>query len=556
MRQTTEDAQGWLDRFLAEYYRQSPVNATFIGVHEYDHLLPDASEQGLSDMLNSARSMLTQIAWTDITDIDPITSIDLDLARGHLEIQQWELLSRHFQRGNPAWYTGEAVFGVLSLFLRDFAPLETRVSAATERLRAIPEFLAQGRENIPSSHPDWISRAVRECDGAIALFRRGLPMLNNDPMLVSAAGDAARAFAEHRDFLTSPETSDPSFDVAAGEEAFDRLLRKGHFLDMDAEDVLQHAEHQAAESEQALDAGARDFGHADWREVIAELQNFHPSVERYYAEYQQVWDAARSHAIEHELVTWPDYPIRYVPRPEWTREAAPYLYFLFYRSPAAFDDIEVVDYLVTPIEPWMEAAEQDALLRSHNDSVIKLNHVVHHGGIGHHVQNWHAFRAPSRIGRIAAVDCTSRIAMFCGGTMAEGWSSYATELMGEAGFLTPLERLSQHHARLRAALRAIADVRIHRGEWTIDAAADAFQQRVGMSGAAAHDEAVKNSMFPGAAMIYLIGTDMIRNLREDARAAAGDGFSLREFHDEFLSYGSIPVSIIAEEMRATYSDAE
>ena len=27
----------WLDRFLHSYYRHRPVNATFIGVHDYDH---------------------------------------------------------------------------------------------------------------------------------------------------------------------------------------------------------------------------------------------------------------------------------------------------------------------------------------------------------------------------------------------------------------------------------------------------------------------------------------------------------------------------------------
>ena len=73
--------------------------------------------------------------------------------------------------------------------------------------------------------------------------------------------------------------------------------------------------------------------------------------------------------------------------------------------------------------------DTEELLQATNDSVIKLNHVIHHGSIGHHVQNWHAFRSASRIGQVAAVDCASRIAMFCGGTMAEGWACYATDLM-------------------------------------------------------------------------------------------------------------------------------
>ena len=180
-------------------------------------------------------------------------------------------------------------------------------------------------------------------------------------------------------------------------------------------------------------------------------------------------------------MTWPDFPIEYVPRPQWVREAAPHLYFLFYRSPAAVNRPPVHQYLVAPLDPSLSAVEQTAFLRSNNDSVIKLNHVVHHGAIGHHVQNWHALRADSRIGRIAAVDCASRIALFCGGTMAEGWACYVTDLMGEAGFLTALERYAEAQSRRRMSARAMVDVKLHRGEFTLDQAADFYTQNAAMS---------------------------------------------------------------------------
>jgi uncharacterized protein (DUF885 family) len=70
-----------------------------------------------------------------------------------------------------------------------------------------------------------------------------------------------------------------------------------------------------------------------------------------------------------------------------------------------------------------------------------------------------------------------------------------------------------------------------------------------MTAAAAQAEAVKNSMFPASALIYLMGTDMIHELRADLRRAPEDDFTLRSFHDAFLSYGSIPVRLIGNEMR-------
>jgi uncharacterized protein (DUF885 family) len=317
---------------------------------------------------------------------------------------------------------------------------------------------------------------------------------------------------------------------------------------MSPDEIAHYAEEQLAEAGAHLRAHAAEFGAASWQEALAQLENHHPPVEGYYDRYTELWEACRAKAEAGELLTWPEFPIRYVPRPMWARKAAPYLYFLFYRAPAAFNRPPVHDYLVTPIEADMPATEQEALLRANNESVIKLNHVVHHGSVGHHVQNWHAYRAESRIGQVAAVDCASRIAMFCGGTMAEGWACYATDLMAESGFLTPLEQYAEHQSRRRMSARAIVDVRLHQGRFTLDEAVRFYEEQAGMSPGAAYGEAVKNSMFPGAAMMYLVGTDQIHALRREMARLWGKAFSLRRFHDQFLSYGSIPVALIAKAM--------
>ena len=91
-------------------------------------------------------------------------------------------------------------------------------------------------------------------------------------------------------------------------------------------------------------------------------------------------------------------------------------------------------------------------------------------------------------------------------------------------------------------------MRLHQGRFSLDEAAQFYQARGGMSPAAARGEAVKNSMFPGAAVIYLLGSDRIQRLRRDQAARLGNRFNLKDFHDKFLSYGSIPVTLIAQEM--------
>jgi hypothetical protein len=344
----------------------------------------------------------------------------------------------------------------------------------------------------------------------------------------------------------------PTQGIACGEQVFDLLLKQGHFVDLSADEIAAFAEQELQTAQAYLNQHAGDFGASSPEEALAALEDLHPTMEGYPGRYTELWDASREACQAHHLLTWPDFPIRYVPQPAWARKAAPHLYFLFYRAPAAFNRPPIHDYLITPIEASLPPAQRQALLRANNDSVIKTNHVVHHGGLGHHVQNWNAYQSSSRIGQVAAVDCASRIAMFCGATMAEGWAVYATDLIHETGFLSPLEYYSEFQSRRRFCARALVDVRLHQGRFSLGEAAQFYRDRAGMSPAAAQNEAVKNSMFPGAAVIYLLGSDAIQRLRREMAARWGKRFNLREFHDKFLSYGSIPVTLIAKEMEAAF----
>jgi hypothetical protein len=543
----------WLDDFFASYYRRRPVNATFVGMHDDDERLPDLSEQGLGATLADAEALLAGLRTLPDEPLSEAAALDRRLAEGFLELQRWELADGRFTWRNPSALIGEATFGVISLLRRPFAPIGQRLEAAIARMEAIPELLARGRATLRDIPAAWAERALDECAGTLKLFGDGVMHLAQEhrehaERLARAAGHAAAAVHEFEAFLNDELGRNARHDYACGAEALDLLLRRGHFLPQSADEIERYAEEQFTVNAAYLSDHARDFGAASWPEALAQLADIHPSVEGYYARYAELWAACRSVSDAYGLLSWPDYPIRFVPRPDWARAAAPHLYFLFYHSPAPLDKLPEVAYLVTPIEPDMPADEQERLLRVNNDSVIKLNHVVHHGALGHHVQNWHAFRAESRIGRMAAVDCASRIAMFCGGTMAEGWACYATELMDEVGFLTPLESFAERHTRLRMAARALVDVRLHTGRLSLDQAAAFYRERVGMAPAAAKSEAVKNSMFPGTALMYLMGTDTIRQLRDEL--SERPGFRLGAFHDRLLSYGSVPVALIAQAMRA------
>jgi len=549
-------AEPALARFFAAYYRRRPVTATFTGVHDHDHLLPDWSPEGLAEAAAEMRAIRRDLDAAGRVPDDHVRAfpgeVDLALADAFLEIQLVEHEGAHFYRRNPSLWSGEAIFSVISLVTRDFAPLGDRLAAATARMAAIPRFLADAPRTIASVPAGWRDKAIRECDAAETLFGRSLPAwLPARPGVPDGAADACeaarRAFARFRKWVADELPSAEDGGESAGRDVLSLLLRRGHWCGTPLRPLTIEAEQALAEAHAGLADRLADVGLTSWPDAQVKLAELRPTADDYPARFTRVWQRCYDATIAADLVTWPDRPIRYVPIPAHTRDAAPQLYYLFYRSPAAFDHLPVHEYVVTPID-GVPDAERDRRLAAASDSTILLNHVVHHGGLGHHVQNAHAYQSASRIGQVAAIDAASRIAMFCGGTMAEGWACYACDLAEEIGLLSPLDRVAQQHTRVRLAARAVADLALHRGAATLDDTARFYESKGLMPAAAARGEAVKTSMFPGAAVMYWLGTREIRRLRDALRAREGKEFVAKRFHDELLGHGAIPVALTARLM--------
>ena len=546
-------------RFFYTFLMRRPVNASFLGRHEFDDMLPDYSPKACADTVMEMQAQLQESRGFEEKELLPRQCLDKKLLEGYLEIQLWEFSSPHFQKGNPSLYTGEAVFGMLVCILSDYAPAPLRYETMAGRMEKFPAFFAQAKENIKNAPLEWTKRAVKECEGGIAFLEKGLQRaLEKDGYssvrLENAAATALHALVDYKSWLENELFNAPREAVAAGQEALQLMMDKAHFADVTLDEQLAYAQAEVEKATKYLLEHAADFGAKTAEEALAGLTKLHPDAEGYLQKFGETWSAVEKLARENDLVTWPDFPIEYINQYEWAKECAPNLYFLFYRAPAAFNRPRILEYLAPPLRPGEKSPEEvEAFLRANNDEVIKNNHVVHHGSIGHHVQNYNAYHQEnSLIGQFAGCDAASRPEMLCSGTMIEGWAVYVTRLVGEYGFHTPLESYAEVQGHRRMAARTVVDIRLHSGEFTLEQAAAYYQENTGMGEAAAMGEAVKNSMFPGGALIYLYGCDTILRFREEVRAYKGKDFSIGRFHDDFLSYGSIPVSLVCSQLKQKY----
>ncbi|MEM6818940.1 MAG: DUF885 domain-containing protein [Pseudomonadota bacterium] len=127
----------------------------------------------------------------------------------------------------------------------------------------------------------------------------------------------------------------------------------------------------------------------------------------------------------------------------------------------------------------------------------------------------------------------------------EGWGLYSEQLAWEIGFtVDPLDNLGRLQAEMWRAVRLVVDTGMHAKRWTREEAIEYMLEHTGISEADVVVEIERYLVLPGQALGYKIGMRKILELRSNAIEALGDDFDLREFHDQVLGYGSLPLPIL------------
>jgi uncharacterized protein (DUF885 family) len=132
--------------------------------------------------------------------------------------------------------------------------------------------------------------------------------------------------------------------------------------------------------------------------------------------------------------------------------------------------------------------------------------------------------------------------------LSEGWGLYAERFAAESGWYDddPAGRLGQLDGALFRARRLVVDTGLHAKRWTRQQAID-----YGI----AVSEVERYVVNPGQACAYMIGLLKIVELREKARNALGNRFSLKNFHTAVLDSGSVPLEILERQIDKYISSA-
>ncbi len=139
----------------------------------------------------------------------------------------------------------------------------------------------------------------------------------------------------------------------------------------------------------------------------------------------------------------------------------------------------------------------------------------------------------------------------------EGWGLYAESLGEEMGFYQdPYSKFGQLTYEMWRAIRLVVDTGMHQLGWTRQQAIDYFMANAGKQ---EHDVVVEVDRYivwPGQALAYKIGELKIKELRAYASDELGDAFDIREFHDQVLDRGALPLSVLDANIRAWVAKAK
>jgi uncharacterized protein (DUF885 family) len=508
-----------------------PIYATYLGIHDYDGELGDASRDAVEQDIADTHRHLREIEALDPAMLSESVRLERELGLHNFRRELFDSeVHRVWERRSTAMDgVGDALF---SIFARDFAPLAERLASITKRLEVVPAYLEQHKTRATAPQVKlWQQLEIDAGEQMPFLFGEikaaGAGVLDEKAQLRldKAVETASAASAAYVEVIKSAMGSTVE-RWALGSDDYDQLVGLRAFDGLDASQILEIGHQQLALNKAArVDDARRIDPSVDEATVVDRVKSNHPDTfDEALACYKDAMMRARAHIVEHGIASMPPgETISVIPTPEYLRTVIP---FAAYFEPPKFDRHPSGIYIVTP-----SVGNDPNAMREHNYASIS-NTSVHEAYPGHHLQLSAAIAHPSLVRLLTDAP-----------EFVEGWGMYSEQMMREQGFdAGPEFLLAMHTDAIWRACRIILDVRMHRGELTVDEATAFLIEHTGFEHANAQAEVFRYTYTPTYQLSYLLGKVLLLGLRSDEQKRLGDRFSLKNFHDTLLRNGSLPIS--------------
>jgi len=541
--------------FLSDLWQQDTDMAMAAGRYQDANKLVLPNQATRDAYVAFADHWLAQIGKVDAESLSAKEQTDLALIRNYLNGARWYLTQFREFEWNPTQHNIAGNFD--AILNTDFAPKAKRVLVAIQRLQAVPAYYAAAKASIKNPTPEHTRLAIKQSAGAIAVLAElektaaQEKLADKDKAALDEGLKNARAAVN--DYVQFLEALEKTLDPATARSfRIGKDLYEGKFVadiqsSLTAEQTYQRALKYRDEAHLNMEKLADQL----WDKtmgtqakpadrvrkiamVIDKLSEKHVAAKDMFTEIRSQLPQLEKWIREHDLVSLD------AKKPLIVRETPIYqrgVSLASIEAPGIFRPNDKTYYNVTPFDG--QSPEQvEGILREHNYWVLQILN-IHEAIPGHYTQLQHANQSPSVIKTL-----------FGNGAMVEGWAVYSERMMLESGYggNTPEMWLMYYKWNLRAVCNTILDYQVHVLGMTEAEAKDFLMNQAFQTKAEADGKWLRVQYTSVQLASYFSGYSEILEFREQLKKQQGDKFKLKQFHEQFLSYGSAPVGMIKKLM--------
>lgn len=549
--------------FINKYWRIHPVDAIYAGYHQLDSIPFVPDQKYFSEWRKTLRHLSDTLATFSEKRLSPAGKTDLWMMLDKVNADLFYLDEFREYEWNPAWYN---IGGEFTEILNDRnTPLDRKLLRISYRLKGAAAYYKAAMANIKNPVIEHTDLAILQNEGSLLTFDKILP----DSLKVSGlsekqkeifnlrvqtAADAIRGYISSLKTMRASMTVENSRNFRIGKDLYFKKfrhdLRSSFSPDQIYQAALKRKDELFAEmtklskelwAKYQADRPLPDDDAEVIRQMISRVSQQHTTADSFMVSIQEQIPELISFVTEKNLLYLdPSKPlvVRQTP-PYMEGSGAP----VTISAPGPYDKEGNTYYNVTPLTGY-SSSKAESYLREYNRYTMQILN-IHEAIPGHYTQLVYANKAPSMIK-----------SLFGNGAMIEGWAVYTERMMLEEGYgnNSPEMWLMYYKWHLRSVCNTILDYEVHVNGWNEKVAMhflmrDAFQEE---AEAAGKWRRVKLSQVQLCS--YFTGYTEIFALREILKAKQGSSFSLKDFHEKFLSYGSAPVQYISKLMNPTVTE--
>ena len=558
-------AEGKLDRrldtvsmqFLNALWRIDPESAIMSGKYEGAANLTIPSAATRARELAFADEWLLKFDKIDARQLSAKQRTDLALLVNKVKADRWYLTTFREYEWNPALYSiAEPIDLVLST---EYAAKPQRLRTLLKRIANVPAYYQAAQASIVNPTHEHTQLAIAQAPGTMTVLadlgkaaQESILTAQEKAIFAQRIANAGSALIGYLDFLHG-------LDQAQQERRGARPFRIGKDL---YEAKFGHDIQSASSAEQTYQKAlaareellARMNGLADelWSKtmggaakpadrsakigmVIDKLSANHVARENFFPEIRRQIPLLQDWVVKNKLLTLdPRRPLEVRETPLYQRGVAG----ASIDAPGPYRPQDRTYYNVTPLD-GMTAQEAESSLREYNHWILQILN-IHEAIPGHYAQLVYANKSPSLVK-----------ALFGNGAMVEGWAVYGERMMLESGYgdNSPEMWLMYSKWNLRSVTNTILDYSVHVLGMTQAQAMDLLVRQAFQTNTEASEKWRRVQLSSVQLTSYFSGYSEIMELREQRKQALGPKFVLKDFHDQFLSYGNAPVKVIRELMQ-------